>query len=217
MRVFVGYESSGVVREAFRARGHDAWSCDLQPADDNSQYHLQGDVWDHIGGNWDLRIVHPTCTYLTNAAEWAFSDPDFLKYPEVGYHQKVKTGTLVGAARRLARQKALAEIRRLMAIKGPMCIENPKGVIGSRIRKPTQVIHPHQFGEDASKGTCLWLNGLMPLVPTKNIAPRIVNGRPRWSNQTDSGQNRLSPSADRWKIRSKTYQGIADAMAQQWG
>ena len=217
MRVFVGYESSGVVREAFRARGHDAWSCDLQPADDNSQYHLQGDVWDYIDDDWDLRIAHPTCTYLTTAAAWAFSDPDFVKYPDVGYHQKVKPGTLVGASRRSARQKALAEIRRLMAIKGPMCIENPKGVIGSSIRKPTQVIHPHQFGEDASKGTCLWLDGLLPLVPTKHIAPRIVNGRPRWSNQTDSGQNRLSPSADRWKIRSKTYQGIADAMAQQWG
>lgn len=217
MRVFVGYESSGVVREAFRARGHDAWSCDYQDADDGSQYHLKGDVWSFIGGDWDLRIVHPTCTFLTNAAEWAFSDPNFAKYPEVGYHQRIKPGTLVGADRRLARQKALAEIRKLMALSGRLCIENPKGVIGSRIRRPTQVIHPHQFGEDASKGTCLWLDGLLPLVPTQHVAPRMVNGRPRWANQTDGGQNKLSPSADRWKLRSKTYQGIADAMAAQWG
>lgn len=217
MRVFVGYESSGVVREAFRARGHDAWSCDFQEADDGSRYHLRGNVWDYIAADWDLRIVHPTCTYLTNAAEWAYSDPDFKRYPGVGYHQKVKETTLVGSDRRRARRLALGEIKRLMALRGPLCIENPKGVIGSRVRPPTQVIHPHQFGHDASKGTCLWLDGLLPLTPTKHIAPRMVNGRPRWANQTDSGQNRLSPSADRWKERSRTYEGIAQAMAEQWG
>lgn len=217
MKVFVGYESSGVVREAFRSRGHDAWSCDIQGADDGSPYHLQGDVWDYIGDNWDLRIVHPPCTYLTCSAEWAFSDPDFVKYPGVGYHQRVKPGTLVGEKRRLARGKALDEIRRLMAVKGPMCIENPVGVISRYICKPTQLIHPHQFGEDASKATCLWLNGLLPLTHTRRVAPRMVNGRPRWANQTDSGQNRLAPGENRWKLRSKTYQGIASAMAAQWG
>jgi len=123
----------------------------------------------------------------------------------------------VGADRRAARDAALDEIRSLMAIPGPMCIENPVGVIGSRVRKPSQIVQPYQFGDDASKMTCLWMNGLPPLKPTKLVAPRMVNGKPRWGNQTDSGQNRLPPTADRWKLRSKTYQGIADAMADQWG
>ena len=217
MKVFVGYESSGVVREAFRARGHDAWSCDYQAADDGSPYHLQGDVWAYIHGDWDLRILHPTCTYLTISAGWAYADPDFNKYPDVGYHQRVKAMTLTGADRRRARNLALEEIRELMALSGRWCIENPVGVIGSRIRPATQTIHPYQFGDDASKRTCLWLQGLDPLIPTEYIPPRIINNKKRWGNQTDSGQNRLPPSEDRWKARSKTYQGIADAMAAQWG
>lgn len=95
--------------------------------------------------------------------------------------------------------------------------ENPIGCLSTRIRKPDQIIHPHQFGHDASKATCLWLVGLPLLVPTAQVKPRYVDGKPRWANQTDSGQNRLGPSPDRWKERSKTYQGIADAMAAQWG
>jgi hypothetical protein len=95
-------------------------------------------------------------------------------------------------------------------------LENPIGCISTRVRKPDQTIQPHQFGHDASKATCLWLKGLPLLTPTKHIAPRLVDGRKRWGNQTDSGQNKLPPSADRWKIRSETYQGIADAMANQW-
>lgn len=97
-----------------------------------------------------------------------------------------------------------------------ICVENPISCISTRIRKPDQIIQPHEFGEDASKSTCLWLKNLPPLVPTKYVEPRLVDGKKRWGNQTDSGQNKLSPSPDRWKIRSKTYQGIADAMAEQW-
>jgi len=97
-----------------------------------------------------------------------------------------------------------------------IAIENPVSIISSRIRKPDQIIQPWMFGHDASKKTCLWLKGLPPLTPTQTIAPRMVDGKPRYANQTDSGQNRLAPSADRWKIRSETYSGIADAMAQQW-
>ena len=98
-----------------------------------------------------------------------------------------------------------------------IAIENPIGCISTRIRKADQTIQPYQFGHDASKATCLWLKGLPPLEPTQYVEPRIVNGRKRWGNQTDSGQNRLPPSADRWKIRSETYIGIAEAMANQWG
>ncbi len=209
MKVLVGFESSGMVREAFRALGHDAWSCDLQSADDGSRHHFQCDIWDVVNRNWDLGIFHPVCTYLTGSAEWAFGDGP--------YHQEVKSGTLVGAARREARQKALDGVRRLMALPYRWAIENPVGAISSAIRKPDQVIQPYEFGDDASKKTCLWLKGLMPLRQTCRVSGRVVNGRERWSNQTDTGQNRLPPSSDRWKIRSKTYPGIAAAMASQWG
>jgi hypothetical protein len=98
-----------------------------------------------------------------------------------------------------------------------IALENPVSVISSRIRKPDQIINPYEFGHDASKKTCLWLKNLTPLKATNMIEPRIINGRKRWGNQTDSGQNKLAPSADRWKIRSETYEGIAAAMASQWG
>lgn len=211
MRVLIGFESSGVVRQAFRGRGHDAWSCDFQAADDGSPHHIRGDVWDHCGPEhgWQLGIFHPTCTYLTLAAAWAFKDGP--------YHQNLAPGTLVGAARRAARDEALEDVRRLMALPYPHAIENPRGFIGTMLRAPSQVIQPHEYGEDASKATCLWLNRLPLLRPTGHVAPRLVDGRPRWANQTDSGQNRLSPGADRWKLRSRTYPGIAEAFARQWG
>lgn len=216
MRILIACESSGVIREAFRKRGHEAFSCDLQPADDGSFFHIQGDVtgWLYFkfsdGKGWDLMIAHPDCTYLTNSAAWAFSDGP--------YHQKVKPGTLVGSERRQARQGALEFVRLLMEAPIPrIAIENPVGAISTYIRQADQYIQPFEYGDDASKKTGLWLKNLPLLQPTRYIEPRIVNGRPRWANQTDSGQNRLSPSADRWKTRSKTYQGWADAMADQWG
>lgn len=237
MRVLVACEYSGRTREAFRAKGHDAWSCDLLPAEDNSPYHIQGDVRGVLNQGWDLLIAHPDCTYLTCSAEWAYTDGP--------YHQKVKPETLVGAARREAREEALKFVRLLFA--APIkrkCIENPAvGAINTRIRKPSQVIQPNQFGHDASKGTGLWLEELPLLVPTQYVKPRLVCGacagknsydsafgkgcvhcgaeagllRPRWANQTDSGQNKLTPGPDRWKERARTYQGWSDAMAEQWG
>jgi hypothetical protein len=114
-------------------------------------------------------------------------------------------------------EDALAFVQRLMdAPIARIAIENPVSIISSRIRKPDQIVNPYQFGEDASKKTCLWLKGLPMLASTSFVEPRIVNGRERWGNQTPSGQNKLGPSPDRWKERSRTYQGIADAMAAQW-
>lgn len=209
MRILVGCERSGVVREAFRRRSHDAWSCDVVPALDGSPYHLHCDVLEVLGDGWDMGIFHPDCTFLTSSAEWAYGDGP--------YHQKVKSTTLVGAARRQGRQDAVAFVRKLRAAPIPRIgLENPRGHLSSAIGKPTQIIQPHQFGHDASKATCLWLQNLPALVPTHIVVPRMVDGHPRWANQTDSGQNRLSPSADRAMLRAATYQGIADAMAAQW-
>lgn len=218
LRILIGYESSGTSREAFRRLGHDAWSCDLLPADDGSPFHRQCDIREVVGEHWDLAIFHPSCTFLTCSAEWAYADPDFVRYPNVGYHQKVKPGTLTGQQRCAARDLAVEEVKWLWSLPIPrVVIENPKGALSSRWMKPSQIIQPHEFGDDASKGTCLWIRGLMPLVPTLRVPPRLVNGKPRWANQTDGGQNKLAPSKDRWKQRSKTYPGIASAFAQQWG
>lgn len=215
MRVLVGFESSGTVREAFRRLGHDAWSCDLQPADDGSPHHYQCDVFDVVNKDWDIGIFHPSCTYLTISAAWAFGDGP--------YHQKVSAGTLVGQARRAARDKAVEDVRRLLALPYPVAIENPVGFLSSMLRKPDQTIQPYHFGDDASKATCLWLKDLPRLLidPAMRCDGRMVTHKgkqvERWSNQTDSGQNRLTPGPDRWKVRSKTYSGIANAFAEQWG
>lgn len=216
MKVLVACEFSGVVRRAFRAAGHDAWSCDLLPAADGSEFHWCGDVLELLENMrsdrefWPppaLMIAHPPCTYLANSSAWAFKDGP--------YHQRVKPGTLVGAARRQARADAFdffmalwnAPVRRV-------AIENPVGVLSSLFRKPDQIVQPWQFGDDASKGTCFWLRGLPPLRATDELP----GGRTaRRGNQTASGQNRLPPSPDRWKKRSETYPGIAAAMARQWG
>lgn len=213
-------EYSGRVRDAFIARGHDAVSCDLLPTDVPGP-HYQGDVRDILGEHWDLMVCHPPCTYLTCAAEWAYKDPDFERYPGVGYHQRLQPGTLFGAERRAAREEALKFIELLWNARiKRKCAENPNGVIRTRLPwmpKP-QVIHPHMFGDNASKATCLFLDDLPPLVATDHVPPRITkDGKKRWANQTDSGQNKLPPTEDRWKIRSETYPGIAAAMAEQWG
>jgi hypothetical protein len=155
-------------------------------------------------------VAHPPCTYLTCSAEWAYGDGP--------YHQKVRPKTLVGEARRQARREAIEFVMVLWnAPIKRVAIENPVGVLSrSPLGKPAQVIQPHQFGADASKATCLWLRGLPKLTPIQHVAPRMVNGRPRWANQTDGGQNKLSPGDDRWALRSLTYPGIAEAMAEQW-
>ncbi|CAB4140446.1 hypothetical protein UFOVP669_35 [uncultured Caudovirales phage] len=201
MRVLVACEYSGTVRDAFASRGHFAVSCDLLPTD-RPGLHWQGDVNGILDLGWDLMIAHPPCTYLSVS----------------GMHRTVR-----GLRDPKLTEDALAFVRLLMEAPIPrICIENHVSVISSRIRKPDQIVQPYEYGDDASKKTCLWLNGLPPLVPTKRVPGRTVtlpNGKTveRWSNQTDSGQNRLPPSADRWKKRSETFTGIANAMAQQWG
>jgi len=209
--VIIGYSACGATRSAFEAMGHEAWTCDfLPPRDGRNDRHLQCDVWEVVNDGWDMAIFHPMCTYLTVSAAWAFGDGP--------YHQKVKPGTLVGAARRAARDVAIDNFRKLLSLPYPKAIENPApSFISKAIRPPDQTIQPYEFGDDASKRTGLWLEGLPRLNPTKRINGRIVKGKERWSNQTDSGQNRLSPSDHRWIERSKTYPGIALAMANQWG
>lgn len=196
MRVLVACEFSGVVRDAFLARGHDAMSCDLLPTESPGP-HYQGDIFDVIDDNWDLMIAHPPCTYLCSS----------------GLHWNTRV-----AGRKEKTEGALEFVRMLLNADIPrICLENPIGRINTAIRKPDQYIQPYEYGHDASKRTGLWLKGLPLLTPTSYIEPRIVNGNPRWGNQTDSGQNRLGPSEDRWKLRSATYEGIAEAMAEQWG
>lgn len=193
--ILVACEFSGTVREAFRARGYNAWSCDLLPAADGSPYHLQGDVLPHLSGGpegpWDLMIAHPPCTHL------AVSGARYFKTKVV------------------EQRDALDFVRTLMAAPIPrICVENPVSVISSKIRKPDQIIQPWQFGHPEAKTTCLWLKDLPPLTHT-NVLAKPASGR--WANQTPSGQNKLGPSPDRWKLRSATYPGIANAMADQWG
>jgi site-specific DNA-cytosine methylase len=170
-------------------------SCDFLPSEQPGPHH-QGDVRELLGQEWDLLIAHPPCTYLSvSGMHWTTRG---LRDPK-----------LTEDALDFVRLFMNAPIERI-------AIENPVSVISSRIRKPDQIIQPYQFGHDASKKTCLWLKGLPLLKPTQMVEPRIVNGKQRWGNQTDSGQNKLPPSKDRWKLRSKTYEGIADAMAAQW-
>jgi site-specific DNA-cytosine methylase len=170
-------------------------SCDLLPSEQPGPHH-QGDVRELLNQEWDLLIAHPPCTYLSvSGMHWTTRG---LRDPKLT-------------------EDALDFVRLFMdAPIDRIAIENPVSVISSRIRKPDQIIQPWQFGHDASKKTCLWLKGLPLLKPTQMVEPRIVNGKQRWGNQTDSGQNKLPPSKDRWKLRSKTYEGIADAMAAQW-
>ena len=147
--------------------------------------------------DWDLMIAHPPCTYLSVS----------------GLHWNKKD-----VARAARTKDALDFVSYLLAAPiQRIALENPIGCISTAIRRPDQIIQPYQFGHDASKATCLWLIRLPPLRMGSLVAPRLVGGKPRWANQTDSGQNRLGPSEDRWKKRSITYQGIADAMAEQWG
>ena len=192
LNVLVACESSGIVRDAFTRLGHRAMSCDLLPSEAPGEHH-QGDVRDILHLGWDILIAHPPCTYLSSS----------------GMHWTVR-----GLRDPKLTEDALEFVRLLMNASIPrICIENPVGVIGTRIRPADQWIQPYEFGHDASKKTGLWLKNLPPLIPS-NILPKPESGR--WENQTPSGQNKLGPSRDRWKERSKTYPGIAKAMATQW-
>jgi hypothetical protein len=181
MRVLVACEFSGTVREAFRALGHDAVSCDLLPSEVPGP-HMQGDVLSALDGGWDLMIGHPPCTHLAvSGARW--------------FKDKVRE-----------QADALAFVAALMDAPIPrICIENPVSVIASKIRKSDQVIQPWQFGHGETKATCLWLKGLPKLIPTN-----IVSGR-------EARVHKMAPGPNRWRERSRTFSGIASAMAQQWG
>lgn len=190
MKILIACEYSGIVRDAFLNQGHDAISCDFLPSDRPGP-HYQGDVRDILDDDFDLMIAHPPCTHLAvSGARW-FKDKQEEQAEALNF-----VGLLLAAP--------IAKI----------ALENPVSIISSRIRKPDQIIQPWQFGHPESKSTCLWLKNLPKLVPT-DILEKPVNGR--WNNQTPSGQNKLGPSEDRWKIRSATYPGIANAMAAQWG
>lgn len=194
MKVLIGCEFSGVVRQSFRDLGHDAWSCDFLPAEDGSQYHFQCDVLTILDQGWDLAIFHPPCTFICSS----------------GLHWNKRV-----PGRSEETEKAIEFVKQLLGCNIPrIALENPIGCISSRIRKPDQIIQPFQFGHPESKQTCLWLKNLPLLKPT-NILQKPASGR--WDNQTPSGQNKLAPSADRWKLRSKTYEGIGKAFANQWG
>lgn len=218
-RILIACECSGKVREAFRKKGWDAWSCDLKPAEDGSPNHIQGDCLEAMShSQWDAFGMHPECRFLTVA----------------GIHWNNR-------GRGWERTKsALQFVRDLIAAAGdlPWYLENPVSIIATHIRPASQYIQPYNFGEDASKNTGLWLNRLPLLKPTRFVPPRYVccgisfsyelgkygcpncNGeraaKPRWANQTNSGQNKLTPSEQRSADRARTFAGIAEAMADQW-
>jgi hypothetical protein len=180
--VLVACEYSARVRDAFRSRGHDAWSCDLLPCEGDPQWHLQQPVEQVLIEKWDLMIAHPPCTHLAVSGARHF-------------HRKQQE-----------QAEALDFVRLLMA--APIdrwCIENPVSIISTAIAPPTQLIQPWQFGHGETKATCLWLKNLPMLRPTQ-----IVDGRKPIVHH-------MPPGPDRWKARSRTYQGIAAAMAEQWG
>ena len=237
VKILIGMETSGKLRSRFAALGHSVVSCDLLPADDGCGYdpiemtgHYAGDILAFIdmlqwGREWpDLAIFHPDCTTHTVSSAWALKDPDYDRWPEVGYHQKLKPETLVGQARRdeKARQEALI----LNLISLPIerkIIENPISTLGKILGTPSDIAQPWEFGDNASKATCLWAfdrNGKLlhgwglDRDPSKRVHGRGAGRKmiERWDNQTDNGQNKLSPDDLRWKARSKTYDGIADAI-----
>lgn len=210
MKILVACEYSGVVREAFRKKGHDVWSCDILPTEIPGQ-HIQDDVVQVINSLWGMTlgmvIGHPPCTRICNSGVLRLYK-DGKK--ENGIDDTMWRDMEAGAAffKVLLNSKCDR-----VAIENPVPHGYALDIIG---QKYTQIIQPYNFGEDASKATCLWLKGLPKLVNTVYYPPRIVDGKKRWSNQTDSGQNKLAPSATRGKDRAKTYPGIAQAMSDQW-
>jgi len=196
MKILVACEFSGTVRDAFRKRGHDAWSCDLLETETHGP-HIKTDVLQILNDGWDMMIAFPPCTYLCGAGQ------NWINRQE---------------GRREKMEDALQFVQTLMDADIPkISIENPIGIISSHIRKPDQIIQPYWFGHPYQRATCLWLKNLPKLVPT-NLVDRgeiyvTKSGRSRGGAWTMN----LGPTKDRWKIRSRTFQGVADAMAEQWG
>jgi len=196
MRVLINCERSGVICRAFRVKGHEAYSCDLEPREDGDRNtHIQANGLDIAYlRTWDLMIAHPPCQHLAvSGARW-FKDKFFEQQRAIRFFM------------------ALAE-----APIPKICIENPVSIMSSIWRKPDQIIQPWQFGHPEAKKTCLWLKGLPKLVHTNVLKPRGDNPNRGWDNQTPSGQNKIGPSPERAQQRAKTYEGIAQAMADQWG
>lgn len=197
MRVLIACEYSGVVRNAFSIRGHYALSCDLLPTELEGN-HYQGDVFDIIDHGWDLMIAHPPCTYLSLSGNRWYNDT--IRYPN----------------RSKDRESAVQFFMKLInADIDKIAIENPIGVLSTIYRKPDQIIQPYQFGDSASKSTCLWLKNLPKLEPTNIVDVEYItlkNGKrfSKWYYDTSNVKNRS-------QIRSRTFQGIANAMADQWG
>jgi hypothetical protein len=195
MKVLVACEYSGIVRDAFTVKGHDAWSCDILPTESPGN-HFQGDVLEHLDKGWDLMIAHPPCTHLAvSGARW--------------FTEGKKSWSL--------QEDALDFVRKLLeAPINKIALENPVSVISTKIKKPNQIIQPFEYGHDVTKKTCLWLKNLPNLKPTKIVKPDIVlvNGKKMSRMHYESFK---LPSKERSKVRSKFYTGIAKAMADQWG
>ena len=204
MRVLIACEESQRVCIAFRDKGHDAYSCDILPCSGkHPEWHIQDDVLKHLDENWDLIIAHPPCTYLTVSAN--------------KYYNVEKYGAKATEREQL-REEAIEFFLKFTDLKCPkVAIENPIGVMSTRYKKPTQVIQPYYFGDKERKATCLWLKGLPPLKPTNIVEPDIIKHK---SGRTDSRlhfETLKLPKEERARIRSKTFEGIALAMAEQWG
>jgi hypothetical protein len=195
MKVLVACEYSGIVRDAFTVKGHDAWSCDILPTESEGN-HIQGDVLEHLDKGWDIMIAHPPCTHLAvSGARW--------------FTEGKKSWSL--------QEDALDFVRKLLAAPiDKIALENPVSVISTKIKKPNQIIQPFEYGHDVTKRTCLWLKNLPKLKPTKIVKPDIVlvNGKKMSRMHYESFK---LPSKERSKVRSKFYTGIAQAMADQWG
>jgi hypothetical protein len=195
MRVLIACEYSGIVRDAFAAKGHDAWSCDILPTESPGN-HFQGDVLEHLDKGWDMMIAHPPCTHLAvSGARW--------------FTEGKKPWSL--------QEDALDFVRKLLdAPIDKIALENPVSVISTKIRKPNQIIQPYQFGHDVSKKTCLWLKNLPNLKPTKIVKPDIIE-KDGYKMSRHHWETFKLPSKIRGKVRSRFYEGIAEAMADQWG
>jgi len=198
MKILIACEESQVVCSKFRKLGHKSYNCDtLYSKGINTDWFIHDNVLNHLDEGWDMMIAFPPCTDLAvSGARW--------------FKEKQKDGR---------QQKSIEFFMKLVNADIPkIAIENPVGIMSTYYREPDQIIQPYQFGDDASKKTCLWLKNLPLLKPTIFIEPILSKtGKKIWSNQTPSGQNKLGPSLDRAKLRSKTYPGIAKAMAEQWG
>lgn len=201
MKVLIACEFSGVVRRAFHALGHDAWSCDILPAEDKSPYHYTCDVRELLWERWDLIIAFPPCTHLCS------SGAQYWPVKRVDGRQ----------------QRAIEFVDEIWAAKAEkVCIENPVGVLSKEFKKPSQIIHPFQFGDPYLKRTCLWVRGILPLVPTNVVLPvaHWHSGSVGSAKKKDGKRYPAKlPTAKKngWKERSRTFEGIARAMAEQWG